>query len=117
MGCGEKFLGSNFGLRERFRYSQISEALIYYQANTRDLNVRDRKWMPTCVFRLLSTKLQPPGGTIVTATRGLFSWEEQDSGEWVAEEEHEEDEEAPATEAGGSEGSNESVSADSHDSS
>ena len=41
--------------------------------------------------------------------------EEQDSGEWVAEEEHEEDEEAPATEAGGSEGSNESVSADSHE--
>ena len=40
--------------------------------------------------------------------------EEQDSGEWVAEEEHEEDEEAPATEAGGSEGSNESVSTDSH---
>ena len=39
--------------------------------------------------------------------------EEQDSGEWVAEEEHEEDEEAPATEAGGSEGSNERVSADS----
>ena len=41
--------------------------------------------------------------------------EEQDSGEWVAEEEHEEDEEAPATEAGGSEGSNESVSTDSHE--
>ena len=40
--------------------------------------------------------------------------EEQDSGEWAAEEEHEEDEEVPATEAGGSEGSNESVSADSH---
>ena len=41
--------------------------------------------------------------------------EEQDSGERVAEEEHEEDEEAPATEAGGSEGSNESVSTDSHE--
>jgi hypothetical protein len=41
--------------------------------------------------------------------------EEQDSGEWVAEEEHEEDEEAPATEAGGSEGSNESVSTNSHE--
>ena len=41
--------------------------------------------------------------------------EEQDSGEWAAEEEHEEDEEVPATEAGGSEGSNESVSADSHE--
>ena len=49
--------------------------------------------------------------------------EEQDSGEWAAEEEwrrreqcrectHEEDEEVPATEAGGSEGSNECVSAD-----
>jgi hypothetical protein len=41
--------------------------------------------------------------------------EEQDPGEWAAEEEHEEDEEGPATEAGGSEGSNESVSADSHE--
>ena len=41
--------------------------------------------------------------------------EEQDSGEWAAEEEHEEDEEVPATEAGGSEGSNESVSADSQE--
>ena len=39
----------------------------------------------------------------------------QDPGEWAAEEEHEEDEEGPATEAGGSEGSNESVSADSHE--
>jgi hypothetical protein len=49
--------------------------------------------------------------------------EEQDSGEWAAEEEwrrreqcrectYEEDEEAPATEAGGLEGSNECVSAD-----
>ena len=49
---------------------------------------------------------------------------EQDSGEWAAEEEwrrreqcrectYEEDEEVPATEAGGSEGSNERVSADS----
>ena len=49
--------------------------------------------------------------------------EEQDSGEWAAEEEwrrreqcrectYEEDEEVPATEAGGSEGSNECVSAD-----
>ena len=48
---------------------------------------------------------------------------EQDSGEWAAEEEwrrreqcrertYEEDEEVPATEAGGSEGSNECVSAD-----
>jgi hypothetical protein len=27
----------------------------------------------TCVFRLLSTKLQPPGGTIVTAPSGLRS--------------------------------------------
>jgi hypothetical protein len=27
----------------------------------------------TCVFRLLSTKLQPPGGTIVTAPTGLLS--------------------------------------------
>ena len=40
----------------------------------------------------------------------------QDPEEWAAEEEHEEDEEGPATEAGGSEGSNESVSADSHES-
>ena len=39
--------------------------------------------------------------------------EEQDPGEWAAEEEYEEDEEVPATEAGGSEGSNERVSADS----
>jgi hypothetical protein len=39
--------------------------------------------------------------------------EEQDSGEWAAEEEYEEDEEVPATEAGGSEGRNERVSADS----
>jgi len=37
------------------------------------------------------------------------------SGKWAAEEEHEEDEEVPATEAGGSEGSNERVSADSHE--
>ena len=37
------------------------------------------------------------------------------SGKWAAEEEHEEDEEVPATEAGGSEGSNESVSTDSHE--
>jgi hypothetical protein len=39
--------------------------------------------------------------------------EEQDAGEWAAEEEYEEDEEVPATEAGGSEGSNERVSTDS----
>ena len=38
--------------------------------------------------------------------------EKQDSGEWAAEEEYEEDEEVPATEAGGAEGSNERVSAD-----
>ena len=39
--------------------------------------------------------------------------EEQDSGKWAAEEEYEEDEEVPATEAGGSDRSNERVSADS----
>jgi len=42
--------------------------------------------------------------------------EEQDPGEWAAEEEYEEDEEVPATEAGGPKVSNERVSADSDES-
>ena len=63
----------------------------------------------------IGNRPQEPGSSLDTAEKE----EEHDPGEWAAEEEneeHEEDEQMPATEAGVPEGINERVSADSDES-
>ena len=51
--------------------SSIDGVLAYINVPPSNLGFQIKK--DVCVFRLLSTKLQPPGGTIVTAPSGLHS--------------------------------------------
>ena len=57
------------------RQARVSSKVQTKFVLTTPLELGSRPHIPSsvCVFRLLSTKLQPPGGTIVTAPSGLRS--------------------------------------------